>query len=286
MGGFVKRRTDQVIAIGSVAAVVIVPTVLLVVVKVGGVNLTGGPSDPATTAAAGRDPQGKRSASPKAVAAQPKGGTKQGRTARPTATSIPTPQTPSPGSSSTKSYTRVTDTQVTLATGDIDKARETTKVVLLPKFALDVDASGTSIKAGTVYPSLSRIIVKGNTESISSDGGKTWQRRTLTAEELSQYAAGSDPRRITFALRSVPGVTKKLDKLGSTHYQINLTLSVILPYLPKDAAAEITKYVPPETGVAVELYADRAARPSWFSVAESAPVIGSANLVMVFRDYK
>jgi hypothetical protein len=285
-GGFVKRRTDQAIAIGSVAAVAIVPTVLLVVVKAGGVSFNDQPGDPATTAAAGRDPQGKRSLSPKAKKVQPKGVVPQGHGTRPVATSIPTLQTPPSGPTGTKSYTRVTDVQVKLLGGDADKGKEATKVVLLPKFALDVNANGTSTKAGVISPSTSRITVKGNTESISSDGGTTWQHRRLTAKELAQYTADSDPRRITYALRSVPGVSKKVDKFGSTHYQINLTLSLILPYLPKDAAAEITKYVPPETGMAVDLYADKAARPSWFSVAESLPAIGSANLVMVFRDYK
>ncbi|MGI8328508.1 hypothetical protein ACRYCC_01015 [Actinomadura scrupuli] len=281
-----KRRTDQLIAIGSVAAVAIVPTVLLAVVKVGNMDFTGDPGDPATTAAAGRDPQGRRSPTPKGRTAKPKGVTPQGHGTRPLATSIPNLQKPPPGPTGTTSYTRVTDVQVKLASGDADKVKETTKVVLLPKFALDVNAAGTSLQAGVETPSTSRIKVKGNIESTSTDGGKTWQQRRLTAQELARYTADSDPRKITYVLRSVPGVSKKIDALGSTHYQINLTLSVILPYLPKDAAAEITKYVPPETGVAVDLYADKAARPSWFSVAESMPAVGSANLVMVFRDYR
>jgi hypothetical protein len=38
--------------------------------------------------------------------------------------------------------------------------------------------------------------------------------------------------------------------------------------------------------VGVDLYADKAARPSWFSVGQSVPLTGSATLVMVFSDYK
>jgi hypothetical protein len=282
----VKRRTDQAIAIGSVAAVAIVPTVLLVVVKAGAVNLSAGPGGPVTTAAAGRSPKGKHSRSPKATSAQPKG-VPQGQGVRPAVTPLPTPQATTPSvPSSTKSYTRVTDIQINRVI-DTDNGKETAKVVLLPKFGLDVASTNISTKAGIIsFSTSSRLVVKGSTESISSDGGKTWQRRQLTATELDEYAKGSDPRRITFAVRSVPGVSKKAEKFGSTHYQVNLTLSAILPYLPKDTAAEITKNVPPETRVAVNLYADQAARPSWFSVAALASAVGSANLVMIFSNYK
>ncbi|MCW2913683.1 MAG: hypothetical protein JWN52_1751 [Actinomycetia bacterium] len=282
-----KRRTDQAIAIGSVAAVAIVPTILLVVVKAGAVNLSAGPGGPVTTAAAGRSPKGKHSPSPKATSAQPKG-VPQGQGVRPAVTPLPTPQATTPSvPSSTKSYTRVTDIQINRVLGDTDNGKETAKVVLLPKFGLDVASTNISTKAGIIsFSTSSRLVVKGSTESISSDGGKTWQRRQLTAKELDDYAKGSDPRRITFAVRSVPGVSKKAEKFGSTHYQVNLTLSAILPYLPKDTAAEITKSIPPETGVAVNLYADQAARPSWFSVAALASAVGSANLVMIFSNYK
>ncbi|WP_030173319.1 hypothetical protein [Spirillospora albida] len=285
-----KRRTDRVIAISAIAAVAVVPTVSLVAIKTDVAALVGA-GDAPPAAAPQQDPSARNPNSAEGQAAAPAG------------SASPLPGTPgaavpngpgTPGTNTAKkpvpgpelrSFTRLTDVKLTTGEGgDYQHQSETATIRVWPSFAMTATGVRETMEAGTLTKITQKVIVSGSTMK-SYDGAK-WTRSTLTRAQLSKLQNESDPRQFTHLIRSVPGMTATgPDKDGRTHYLANGLMGNVYPFMPEEAADEISQVIPTNAGVTLDLWADAGSRPSRIGFASEAPG-GKFTGSMTFRSYR
>ncbi|XVQ11999.1 hypothetical protein ACQP1W_05300 [Spirillospora sp. CA-255316] len=195
------------------------------------------------------------------------------------------PSTPPPGAPTISSYVRVTEVRLSGASnGDYEHQRETAAFTLAPRFALEATGVRTSMRSGRVTTVTQKVIVKGDV--LYGYDGEEWTRSTLTSAQLTRLRTGSDPRQFTYLLRELPGMTRTgPDGGGVTRYLARAVLDDLYVLLPREVAAHLRKLMPAGTGIALDLRADRADRPSRIGVTTSVPgarFTGS----MGFRSYR
>lgn len=286
-----KRRTDRVIAISAIAAVAVVPTVSLVAIKTDVAALVGAGDTP-PAAAPQQDPSAQN---PNNAA---------GQAATPAGSAVPLPGTPGagspngpggPGSANTvkkpvpgpelRSFTRLTDVKLTTGEGgDYQHQSETATIRVWPSFAMTATGVRETMKAGTLTKITQKVIVSGST--MKSYDGAEWTQSTLTKAQLTKLQNESDPRQFTHLIKSVPGMTASgPDKDGFTHYLANGLMGNVYPFMPEEAADEISQVIPTNAGVTLDLWADGRQRPSRIGFASEAPG-GKFTGSMTFRSYR
>jgi hypothetical protein len=181
------------------------------------------------------------------------------------------PSTPPPGAPAIDSYVRVTEVRLSGASnGDYEHQRETATFTLAPRFALEATGVRKSMKSGRLTTVTQKVIVKGDV--LYGYDGKEWTQSTLTPAQLTKLQTGSDPRQFTYLLRELPGMTKTgPDGGGVTRYLARAVLDDLYVLLPREVAAHLRKLMPAGTGIALDLRADRADRPSRIGVNASVP---------------
>ncbi|WP_067812235.1 hypothetical protein [Actinomadura kijaniata] len=282
------RRTDRLIAIASVTAVVVVPTVVVTLVSAGTAEPRqpgAGPAPaslpqmradgedrsaaatPLTSPAASSPVAGKPSGRPKAT---PPGGRRPG--------GKPSPRVP-------RGYTRVTDVKLSgAANGDYQQATETARVTLVPAFRMDATGTRRTMAGGKLTTLTQRVVISGR--SMRTFDGSSWTSTTLDAATYERLRTGSDPRVLTHLVRSAPGGTRSgPDRFGSVKYTAGTRLGLVYGLLPADLVAEARKVLPDGTNVAVSLWADAEHRPSFATLGASAPA-AALNGSMTFRDHR
>lgn len=274
-----KRRTDRIIAVSAVTAVAVVPTAILMVVKVGG-DSPDGPGTMPAAAMARQDPAGPNgtasgTVSPGASAAPGSGagaGSGSGAPGTPGgagAGSLPTAP-PQPGPD-LHSFTRKTDIKVTVGSdGDYRQATETASFTLWPTFAMSATGVTTTVRNGEPSSVTQKVIVSGRT--LKGYDGEKWTRATLTDGQLSTLRSQSDPRQFTFMIGTLPGMTAtEPDANGKTHFTAQARMGSVYALLPKDAAAAVRQWIPDDTACGLDLWADSKARPTWIGLNAQGP---------------
>jgi hypothetical protein len=290
----VKRRTDRAIAISAVTAVAVVPTAILMVVKVGGDDPKDAGALPPSAAMAQQDPANPNGSasgtvSPGASGAPGSGTGAGGRPGAPgsgggaAAHGLPTAP-PQPGPS-LHSFTRKTDMKVTVGSGgDYQHASETATFTLYPKFAMNAVGVTQTMKGGELSKITQKVVVSGNT--LKGFDGQKWTQSTLTAAQLGKLQSDSDPRQFTFMIGTLPGMTaSEPDASGKTRFTAQAVMGSVYALLPQNAATEIRKWVPDGTGCGLDLWADSKARPTTISLGAQAPGAGFAGS-MTFGSYR
>ncbi|WP_412516147.1 hypothetical protein K8Z49_34070 [Actinomadura madurae] len=275
-----KRRTDRAIAISAVTAVAVVPTAILMVVKVGGDGPKDGGAPPPAANMAQRDPANPNGSASGTVTPGAPGapGSGTGAGARPgtpgsggggAAHGLPTAP-PQPGPS-LHSFTRKTDMKVTVGSdGDYRHATETATFTLYPKFAMNAVGVTRAMRGGELSKITQKVIVQGNV--LKGFDGQKWTRSTLTAAQLGTLQSGSDPRQFTFMIGTLPGMTASgPDASGNTRFTAQALMGSVYALLPRDAAAEMRKWVPDSAGCGLDLWADSKARPTTIALNAQAP---------------
>lgn len=256
-----KPGLDRAIAIGSVAAVAIVPTVLLVVLKAGVGAPSTAPGAPAAMNAAATSGSGF-----KHIGQHPKA------TMATTATTAPgsgwsstATATPSPTPTGLTSYTVTGVEHVIgrlLSTGTrIDSIQQST-VVLKPAFGLTATGRTTTVQYGQTVRSTSSLAVSGSTVRSCTDNvcvNPAW-----TSAQRAKAAADADPRRFTRFMRGLMGGRT------SAHYQVQAGLNQVTPLLPADLALKITQMANGGT-VTVDLWADGRDLPTKITIVGHDP---------------
>ncbi|MGP4024619.1 hypothetical protein [Actinomadura sp. 3N407] len=291
-----KRRTDRAIAISVVTAVAVVPTAIMMVVKVGGGSAEDGGSVPASAAMAQQDPANPNGTatglvSPGTTAAPGagsgagagSGSGAPGSPARGGVSGLPTAP-PQPGPS-LHAFTRKTNMKVSVGSnGDYQHATETASFTLWPKFAMNATGVTQTVQGGEVTKVTQKVIVSGRT--LKGFDGEKWTRSTLTSAQLDALQSQSDPRQFTFMIGTLPGTTaSEPDENGRTHFAAQALMGSVLSLLPQDAAAVIRKWVPDGTGCGLDLWADSKARPT--SIGLNAQTSGATlSGTMAFTSYR
>lgn len=289
-----KRRTDRAIAISAVTAVAVVPTAILMVVKVGGDSPKDGGALPPAAAMAQQDPANPNGSASGAVTPGASGapGSGTGAGARPgtpgsggggAAHGLPTAP-PQPGPS-LHSFTRKTDMKVTAGSnGDYRHASETASFTLWPKFAMNAVGVTRTMRGGELSEVTQKVIVAGNV--LKGFDGQKWTRSTLTAAQLGKLQSDSDPRQFTFMIGTLPGMTaSEPDASGRTRFTAQALMGGVYALLPRDAATAIRTWVPDSTGCGLDLWADSKARPTTISLNAQAPGAGFTGS-MTFGSYR
>ncbi|WP_433474722.1 hypothetical protein ACQPZP_39420 [Spirillospora sp. CA-142024] len=289
-----KRRTDRAIAISAVTAVAVVPTAILMVVKVGG----DGPKDtgalPPAAAMAQQDPANPNGSASGTVSPGASGapGSGTGAGARPgapgpgggpAAHGLPTAP-PQPGPS-LHSFTRRTEMKVTVGSaGDYEHATETASVTLYPKFAMNAVGVTRTMKGGELSEVTQKVIVQGST--LKGYDGQKWTQSTLTQAQLGKLQSGSDPRQFTFMIGTLPGMTaSEPDDAGRTRFTAQALMGGVYALLPQDAAEAFRKWIPDSAGCGLDMWADSEARPASIALTAQAPGAGFTGS-MTFGSYR
>ncbi|MER7543578.1 hypothetical protein ABTW95_11325 [Spirillospora sp. NPDC127506] len=274
-----KRRTDRAIAISAVAAVAVVPTAILMVVKVGGDSAKDAGDMPPAAAMAqqdGANPNGSTAGTVTPGAPAAPGGP-AGATPGPGAPGAGTggahglPTAPPQPGPSLHSFTRKTDMKVTIgANGDYQHAVETASFTLWPKFAMSATGVTTTVQNGEESKVTQKVIVSGTT--LKGFDGEKWTQSTLTAAQLGKLQNDSDPRQFTFMIGTLPGMTaSEPDASGKTHFSAQALMGSVYALLPQDAATRFRTWIPDSTGCGLDLWADSKARPTSIQLNAQAP---------------
>ena len=277
-----KRRTDRAIAISAVTAVAVVPTTVLMVVKVGGGSTEDG-SAPASAAMAQQDPANPNGTAtgivtPGAPAAPGAGGGPGGPGGTAGGSGAPgtraaggsglegLPTAPPQPGPSLNAFTRKTDVKVTLGSdGDYRHATETATFTLWPEFALNATGVTSTMQDGELSEVTEKVIISGGVMK-GFEGGK-WTQSKLSAKQLSTLQNGSDPRQFTFLIGTLPGATaSEPDANGRTRFTAQAGMGDLYPLLPQDVAAAIRKSIPAGTACGLDLWADSKGRPTWIGL--------------------
>lgn len=292
----VKRRTDRAIAISAVTAVAVVPTAIMMVVKVGGGSAEDGGSMPASAAMAQQDPANPNGTATGLVtpgattapgagsgAGAGNGSGAPGTPARGGVSGLPTAP-PQPGPS-LHAFTRKTDMKVTVGSnGDYQHATETASFTLWPKFAMSATGVTQTVQGGEVSKVTQKVVVSGLT--LKGYDGEKWTQSTLTSAQLNTLRSQSDPRQFTFMIGTLPGTTaSEPDENGRTHFAAQALMGSVFSLLPQDAAAVIRKWVPDDVTCGLDLWADSKARPT--SIGLNAQASGATLTgTMAFTSYR
>lgn len=289
-----KRRTDRAIAIAAVTAVAVVPTAVLMVVKVGGDSAKGAGSMPPAAAMAQQDRTNPNGSAPGVVTPGSSAAPNTGNGASPgpgapgtgnggAAHGLPTAP-PQPGPS-LHSFSRKTEMKVALGqNGDYQHAVENATFTLWPKFAMSATGVTQTMRNGELSKVTEKVIVSGNV--LKGFDGEKWTQSKLSANQLGTLQNGSDPRQFTFMIGTLPGMTaSEPDASGQTRFSAQALMGGVYPLLPKDTAARFRALIPDSAGCGLDLWADSKARPT--TVRLNAQASGAVlNGTMTFGSYR
>ncbi|MEV5825716.1 hypothetical protein AB0L25_09065 [Spirillospora sp. NPDC052242] len=302
-----KRRTDRIIAISALGAVAVVPTVVLAVVKTGGGPGPDAGAMPPAAAMADREAAGEgpgtgtltpsggavpgtgtgsgagagagsgAGASGGAGTAAAGGGSEAAKAVLPDEQPKPSPDL--------RAFVRKTDVRLTFGTGgDYTHAAETAEFTLYPEFALTATGVTTTVKDGQTSEVTEKVVVRDGV--LKGYDGQQWTQSKLTQAQLTQLQTQSDPRQFTYLMASLPGLfAEGPDAQGRTHFLAESAMGDLYGLLPRQAAEQIGKVVPAETGVGVDLWANAKARPTWIGLKAQAPG-GALAGSMTFGSYR
>lgn len=266
----------------------IVPTVLLVAIKLAGPSAVGPGDVPSSTAAADDTRVRVLGQSPAALTPTPLGGAGATPTPTPTGSTPLGPATPKPppppDAPPLTSYLRVTDAWLSGApTGDSQHLTENTSFTLRPSFSMDAKGTRVVTVGGTATTTTQRVVVSGKT--LTAYEGEQSTDTALSDEQLKVLSKQGDPRQLTFLMKLVPGSKKQTDVFGSSRYEASVVLKDVVGLLPKEQAAEIEKVLPLTTTLSTNMWADKYDRPSTAQLTATAPEV-DLKLVMTFGSYR
>lgn len=279
-----NRRADRTIAVATLAAVAIVPTVLLVALKIASPSPVDAGATPQTSAA-GVDNRVKLLAgqSPTALTPSPLS-TRPGSTASGKPSAGVLPVRPTAGEPKLTSYQRITEAWLSgAAGGDSQHLTENTTFTLNPAFAMDARGTRVNTVAGTPTTTTQRVVVKGNT--LSTYDGDEVKHTELSDAQIEVLSKQGDSRQLAYLIRLVPGSKKETDRFGSSRYEASVLLKDVIDLLPKAQADEITKLLPLTSTISANMWADKADRPSWAQLTAAAPEV-DLKVVMTFKSYR
>jgi hypothetical protein len=292
----VKRDVDRAIAFGSVAAVAIVPTIMLVGIGVGGGfngGTTGGPIIPAAGEAPGPGPDVVTPSPtltmvPKGPAAAT-GGTNSGLGTKPGGFK------PSPDTGGSRSFIRVTDRSLYWINGTGSYSEEKAKITMSP-FSFDATTTTKATAQRRTTTDVVRVTLVGKVQTTVQNGIQT-DRRTLTDPQYADFVKSSDPKELTTYARSFAMLQRqkgihfmKFDQpAGPQGFEtdtLNYNLRALMPYMPKTISDALDKTPVPLEGLTGLLVADKWNRPWAFGVAKIALPLGMANVGILFLGYQ
>ncbi len=265
-------------------AVAVVPTAIVMGVKIGHSSPKGDGALEPSAAMVRQDPVGQGdaadSAAPKTSgSAQPGAGSGNGAGNRSGGAS----RKPVPGPA-LRSFTRVTDVKLSGGSRNYQWLTETATFRTWPTFAMSAVGHRQIMKDGVLTKVTQKVVVSGST--LSGYDGEKWTKSKLTSKQLATLRNGSDPRQLTYVIRSVPGVTATgPNASGSSHYLAQAVLGAVYTLLPKDVASRARAVLPDSTAVGLDLWADaKSGRPSWVGLNAAVP---GTNLTgsMTFSSY-
>ncbi|MFV2209506.1 hypothetical protein ACFHW2_04685 [Actinomadura sp. LOL_016] len=304
-----KRRTDRIIAISALGAVAVVPTVVLAVVKTGGGSGPEAGTMPPAAAMADREAAGEGpgsgtlspsgcavpgagtgagagAAAGSGAGAGASGGAGAGRTGggSEAAKAVLPDEEPKP-SPDLRAFVRKTEVKLNLGTGgDYTHAAETAQFTLYPKFALNATGVTTTVKDGVQSKVTEKVVVQDGV--LKGYDGQQWTQSKLTQAQLTQLQSGSDPRQFTYLMASLPDLfAEGPDAQGRTHFLADSAMGDLYGLLPQNAAEQIGRVIPADTGVGVDLWANAKARPTWIGLKAQAPG-GALDGSMTFGSYR
>lgn len=272
------RRADRVIAVAAIAAMALVPTVLVAAVRSGEATPRPAGALPAAQVAGDYKPERLKTPSPAPA---------------PTA-SLPAgvPPTPPPGGGAAPpkpvvllSYTRSSDgTFLRKPFGDSQRVVETSRVRTSPKFT--VNMTGTHERKVLLLTHKTRIAmtVKGNL--MSTFDGISWTRTRLDKQGLALTKAGYEPRVLTFSVASLKGAKRKgPDGDGMTTFTGTTTFGKVLGFIPRSMLGDVYQVIPAKTPTKLTVRADKNGFPRLFTMSAIAKS-GELTVRSTFRDYK
>ncbi|MBE1531584.1 hypothetical protein [Actinomadura algeriensis] len=306
-----KRRTDRIIAISALGAVAVVPTVVLAAVKTGGGSGPDAGTMPPAAAMADREAAGE---GPGTGTLSPSGGavpgTGSGSGAAPgsgggagasggaatggtngtggggseAAKAVLPDEQPKP-SPDLRAFVRKTDVKLTFGTGgDYTHATETAQFTLYPKFALNATGVTTTMKDGELSKVTEKVVVQDGV--MKGYDGQEWTQSKLTQAQLTQLQTQSDPRQFTYLMASLPNLfAEGPDAQGRLHFLADSAMGDLYGLLPQDAAQQIGRVIPGDTGVGLDLWANAKARPTWIGLKAQAPA-AALDGSMTFGSYR
>lgn len=291
-----KRRADQAIGISSAAAVAVISPVLMVTLNsTGGFSggSTGGPVIP-VAGEPGPGP-GLAPALPGPVPRAPSGWAEPYGAGKKPLEPLPGAKLPVDTGGS-RVYLRLTNRGIYWINGDSAFVSEIAHIVRKP-FSLDETIVSKSTKAKKTSTSSARITVIGNVQSTSTDGGRTWKRKTLSGAEYTMLVMSSDPKQITRFARSLPGVSTKPGvqvgkfsakpgPLGLSTSSMNFTLGAARQYLPPTLGDELTKFIPEMEGISGYLVADKYDRAQAFGASDIALPFAMCSIGVLYGGYQ
>lgn len=293
-----KRDVDRALAFGSVAAVAIVPTIMMVGLSAGGGfsgGTAGGPIVPAAGEAPGPGPDQittSPSSSPALKGPQAAWGKKLGSAS---ATGAAGQAQPPKDTGGYRSFLRVTDRSLYWINGTGSYSDEKAKIVMSP-FSYDATTVTKTTAQGKTTTDTTRVTVVGRTQTTVQNGIQT-DKRTLSDSEYADFVKSCDPKELTRYARSFPLVQRKpgLEILslkrgpgpqGFETDTLNFTVGAVLPYLPKTIASQLDKPPINVEGFSGYLVADKWDRPWALGVSRIALPLGMANLGILFLGYQ
>lgn len=278
-----NRRADRTMAASAIAAVTIVPLVLLAVLNTGAANpAEAGDLPAAQTADQPPDPLQSKHAEVPAAASGAPGGPGGARAQAPAPTAGAAQPDPDRDPRPLAAYTRVTTAELADDSGS-EHATETMHVVLTPEFSFDAVGERRSTSAGETTEHVQRVRLNGR--RLSTHDGAGWRHTELTADQLTALRSNADPRRFTYIARSVPGVDESTDESGATRFRATGSVGDLLDLLPADVAAQIEQRFSRNIGVAVDLRADPRDRPLTVGLA-TAELSPGLTVSMRFTGYR
>lgn len=280
-----NRRLDRTVAIGALAAVAIVPTVLLAAIKVANPSRIGPGSTPATTAAGdGSGLKALSGRSPVLLSPSPGAGAGGAGQATPGRSPGTKDTTATPAPAGLNSYTRVTEAWLSGApSGDNQHLTENTTMVLRPSFSMDAQGTKANTVAGVTTTTTQRVVVKNKV--LTTYDGDVSKETKLSDDEVGTLSKQGDSRQFTALIRLVPGVKKQASTAGATRYSASVTLKDVAAQLPDDQVAEIEKVVPLSTSVSLTMLSDKIDRPRSVQLTATAPDV-NLKVVMTFKNYR
>jgi hypothetical protein len=295
----VNRDVDRALAFASVAAVAIVPTIMMVGLSAGGGfsgGTAGGPIVPAAREVPGPGPDQimtSPTSGPALQGPQAAWGRKQPGSGN--ATGAAGQGQPPKDTGGYRSFLRVTDRSLYWINGSGSYSDEKAKIVMSP-FSFDATTVTKTTEQGRTTTDTTRVTVVGRTRTTVENGIQTDQR-SLSDSQYADFVKSCDPKELTREVRSFPLLQHKpgLEILnlkrgpgpqGFETDTLNLTVGAVLPYLPKTIASQLDKPPINTEGFSGYLVADKWDRPWALGVSRIALPLGMADLGILFLGYQ
>jgi hypothetical protein len=295
----VKRDVDRAVGWASVAAVALVPALLIGGISVGG-GFSGGHTGGPVIPAAGEAPAPAPSASTPAPPPPGKIGTLRGGGTGGAPGKGGTPPSagrPARDTGGHRVFNRLTNDLVSQLDGTTTFTSEQAKIQMTP-FHFEGTTTIRKVRSGKTTTTVSKTVVSGHTETTTT--GHTTHTTELSDSDLAAFRSSCDPMALSAYAEGLPLVSSKPGiqlfgkslppgKLGFRTYSLDLTVQGLFNYLPVSLTAPFAQYIKPpfsSEGLSGALVADKYNRPWAFASNKVLLPFGVAYLGMIFYGYQ